>query len=184
MSAYTTYMGKHIDPLSPCADGIDIRDIAHALSLLCRANGHFPSFYSVAQHSIFCMREADARGYSPRVQLMCLLHDASEAYISDIIRPVKRILSDYVEIEKKLHSAIFEKYLSPIPSEEELKRVSEIDDALLYHEFIWYMDTKLWEEEPPLFFKPEFVFEDFAKVENTFLQEFDRLQRLISENKA
>ena len=182
MSAYTTYMGKRIDPLSPCADGIDIRDIAHALSLLCRANGHFPSFYSVAQHSVFCMREAEARGYSPRVQLMCLLHDASEAYISDIIRPVKRILSGYSEIENNLLSAIFEKYLSPIPSEEELRLVSEIDDALLYHEFIFYMDAKLWEDEPPLFSKPVFVFEDFAKVENAFLQEFERLKLLMSEN--
>jgi hypothetical protein len=177
-----TYMGRNIDPLSPRADGIDIRDIAHALSLLCRANGHFPSFYSVAQHSIFCMKEAEARGYSSRVQLLCLLHDASEAYISDIIRPVKRVLPGYVEIEQKLHSAIFEKYLSPIPSEEELKQVSEIDDALLYHEFVCYMDTKLWEKEPPLFSKPAFVFEDFAKVENTFLAEFDRLKLLLSEN--
>ena len=184
MSGYTTYMGKYIDPLAPREDGIDIRDIAHALSLLCRANGHFPSFYSVAQHSIFCMKEAEARGYSPRVQLMCLLHDASEAYISDIIRPVKRILSGYSEIENNLLSAIFEKYLSPIPSEEELIQVSAIDDALLYHEFVWYMGAKLWDEEPPLSSKPEFVFEDFAKVENTFLREFDRLQLLISENKA
>ena len=60
--------------------------------------------------------------------------------------------------------------------------VSEIDDALLYHEFIFYMDAKLWEDEPPLFSKPVFVFEDFAKVENAFLQEFERLKLLMSEN--
>ena len=184
MGTLNTYTGKLFDPLTPCAQGIDIRDIAHALSLMCRANGHFPEFYSVAQHSIFCMREAETRGYSPRVQLMCLLHDASEAYISDIIRPVKKVLSGYVEIEENLLSAIFEKYLSPVPSEEELRLVSEIDDTLLYHEFIFYMDAKLWEEEPPLFSKPAFVFEDFAKVEKRFLDEFERLQLLISEEKA
>ena len=85
---------------------------------------------------------------------------------------------------RALQQTIFEKYLSPIPSEEELRLVSEIDDALLYHEFIFYMDAKLWEEEPPLFSKPAFVFEDFAKVEKRFLDEFERLQLLISEEKA
>ena len=68
------------DPLHPNTDLIDIEDIAHALSMLCRANGHFKSFYSVGQHCINCAKEAKARGYSSFVQLACLLHDASEAY--------------------------------------------------------------------------------------------------------
>lgn len=175
MGTLNTYMGKIFDPLEPHADGIDIRDIAHALSLMCRANGHFPAFYSVAQHSIFCMREAESRGYSVRIQLLCLLHDASEAYISDITRPVKRVLPNYVEIEKNLLSSIFAKWLSPAPSEEEMRMVSEIDDALLYHEFLQYTGTRLWEKEPPLLSKPEFAFEDFAHVERAFLDEFNRL---------
>jgi 5'-deoxynucleotidase YfbR-like HD superfamily hydrolase len=73
-----------MDPRCASLDQIDERDIAHALSLVCRANGHFPHFFSVAQHSINCMKEAAARGYSTRVQLGCLLHDGSEAYLSDI----------------------------------------------------------------------------------------------------
>ena len=96
MSHITTYTGKLFDPLIATADEIDIADIAHALHLLCRANGHFPHFYSVAQHSINCAREALARGFSERVQLGCLLHDASEAYMSDVPRPFKQFLLDYL----------------------------------------------------------------------------------------
>ena len=89
MSYITTYTGKHFDPIQPEPGLFDLTDISHALSLLCRGNGHMKHFYSVAQHSIACAEEAKARGYSARVQLGCLLHDASEAYLSDVTRPVK-----------------------------------------------------------------------------------------------
>ena len=79
---------------------VSLKDIVHALSLLCWGGGHIKYFYSVAQHSINCMKEA--RGWSKRVQLACLLHDASEAYISDIIRPVKIYLFNYLEIENRI----------------------------------------------------------------------------------
>ena len=76
MSRILTHSKIMFDPLHPEAELIEITDIAHALSMLCRANGHFQSFYSVGQHCINCMLEAKARGYSERVQLGCLLHDA------------------------------------------------------------------------------------------------------------
>ena len=90
MSCIRTYTGIMFDPLNPDPELVNITDIAHALSLLCRANGHFRNFYSVAQHSINCMEEAKERGYSRKVQLACLLHDASEAYLSDVTRPIKQ----------------------------------------------------------------------------------------------
>lgn len=85
----TTYSKIHFTPLAPKKSQILIEDIVHAQSLMTRANGHFPEFYSVAQHSIACGREAIARGYSGRLVLACLIHDGSEAYLSDITRPVK-----------------------------------------------------------------------------------------------
>ena len=101
MSAIMTHRKIMFDPFSPRAEDIHIADIAHSLSLLCRANGHFPHFYSVGQHCVLCMKEAEARGYSRRVQLGCLLHDASEAYLSDVTRPIKPLLPAYLEVEKK-----------------------------------------------------------------------------------
>ena len=131
MSSIKTYTGVMFVPLNPESELIDIFDIAHALSMLCRANGHFRSFYSVGRHCINCAMEAKAKGYSERVQLACLLHDASEAYLSDVTRPVKHELPKYLEIEKPLQNAIWQKYLGSALTEEENSQVFHIDDAML-----------------------------------------------------
>lgn len=131
MSSIKAYAGAMFDPVHPESKWIDILDIAHALSMLCRANDHFRRFYSVGQHCINCAREAKAGGYSERVQLACLLHDASEAYLSDVTRPVKQELPKYLEIEKPLQEAIWWKYLVEKLTEEENIQVFEIDDAML-----------------------------------------------------
>ena len=111
MSYITTVTGKHFDPMDPGNQEFDIVDIAHALSLICRGNGHIRFFYSVAQHSIACAEEAIARGYSPEVILGCLLHDASEAYLSDVTRPVKKELPQYLMAEEKLQRAIWQHFI-------------------------------------------------------------------------
>ena len=99
---------------------ICIEDIAHALSLICRGNGQVKTFFSVGQHCINCAREALARGYSRRVAFACLLHDASECYLSDVPRPFKKTLSGYKEQEKNLLDLIYQKYLgSPLNTKEE-----------------------------------------------------------------
>jgi len=175
MSCIKTYTGVMFDPLSPIADLIDIRDIAHALSMLCRANGHFRQFYSVGQHSINCMREAAARGYTARVQLGCLLHDASEAYLSDVTRPVKKMLPQYTQIETPLQDTIWRKYLGRALTAEEYTQVFDIDDAVLYHEFIALMDTRLADEAPVLKSVPTYDFSGFAVTEAEFLENFHRL---------
>ena len=61
MSEILTHTRVMFDPVHPDPALIDIRDISHALSMLCRANGHFPTFYSVGQHCINCAAEAAAR---------------------------------------------------------------------------------------------------------------------------
>lgn len=83
----TTYTGQHFEPTNPNPELIRIEDIAHALSLICRGNGHVKTFWSVGQHCICCAREAAARGLSNRMVLACLLHDASECYMSDVPTP-------------------------------------------------------------------------------------------------
>lgn len=175
MSHITTYTGKLFDPLIATADEVDITDITHALHLLCRANGHFPHFYSVAQHSINCAREALARGFSERVQLGCLLHDASEAYMSDVTRPLKKLLPDYLKGEERLQNVIWSKWITPELTEEEKKQIFEIDDAIFYYEFLVLMGKRMFNEEPLLKSRSSFDFEDFEKVKNTFLNLFNSL---------
>ena len=129
-----TYSKVKFWPLDPRTEEIKTVDIAHALSLLCRGNGHTSHFYSVAQHSINCALEAKNRSLSNRIQLACLLHDASEAYISDITRPVKKLLSEYIEIEEKLQGMIYKAFNLANITPEELMAVKEIDDAMLNQE--------------------------------------------------
>ena len=175
MGEIMTCSYKMFDPLHPDVDLIDIEDIAHALSMLCRANGHFRTFYSVGQHSINCAREAKARGYSQKVQLACLLHDASEAYLADVTRPVKAELPRYKEIEGPLQDLIWNKWLSAPLTSAENTQVFEIDDHMLAHEFIHIMDTKLVEPTPELLSNGEFSFTGFDTCRQEFLQLFRQL---------
>lgn len=175
MSEIMTCSHKMFDPLHPVAELIDITDVAHSLSMLCRANGHFRSFYSVGQHCINCANEAIARGYSRRVQLACLLHDASEAYLSDVTRPVKQELPQYKLIEEPLQAMIWEKFLGTPLTQEEEDQVFAIDDDILENEFPALMGAKLKEEVPPLASQPQFAFTGFEVCQAEYLAMFAEL---------
>ena len=175
MSEIMTYTKKMLDPLHPDMELIDIEDVAHALSMLCRANGHFENFYSVAQHSINCMKEAEARGCSDKVQLACLLHDASEAYLSDVTRPVKAELPGYKEIEAPLQEMIWNKWLVEPLSTQEQAQVFQIDDAILAHEFLTLMGEKLTDQIPEIYSIPQFAFTGFNACKQQFLRLFRQL---------
>lgn len=101
-----TFMGKMVDPFDPDPDQISLVDIAHSLGNLCRWNGHTMKFYSVAEHSIFVQNMVQSR----EDKLAAMLHDASEAYISDVTRPVKHRLKNYFEVEFELMSVIARKF--------------------------------------------------------------------------
>ena len=120
MSTITTYTRKHFDPVHPDPGLLCVEDFAHALPMICRGNGHVTTFWSVGEHCICCAKEAAARGYSRRLVLACLLHDASECYMSDVPRPLKQEMPRYREIEDHLLSVIYEKYLgSDLTAEEQ-----------------------------------------------------------------
>lgn len=174
-----TISKKRFSPLRAEAGDIEIADIAHALSLLCRANGYTRHFYSIAQHSLNCAAEAKARGLSEEVQLACLLHDASEAYISDITRPVKRSLPKYIEIEEVLQKLIFEKYNLSHLGAEELAEVGRIDDCLLYYELLDLMEEEIFKERPDIVSRPDLEQREFTMVKEEFLAEYERLINII-----
>lgn len=102
-----TYTGKRVYPFGTMKpDDICIEDIAHSLSLLCRYGGHCKRFYSVAEHCVLMASDTNFLG-TIRGRL---LHDAAEAYIGDLITPLKRKLIDYRESEEHILKCIGEKW--------------------------------------------------------------------------
>ena len=168
----STYTGIRFDPAQPDAEGIAIEDIAHALSLLCRGNGHVSKYWSVAQHSILCAREAAARELPDRLVLACLLHDAGECYLSDVPRPFKKELPGYRELEDRLLGLIYTRFLgSPLTKEEE-QAVREIDDGALYYDLRELIHNEQSGTEPQFHVIPDYSFRPFHEVEQEFLDWF------------
>lgn len=125
--AIATFGGGYIEPLDPDPELIDIYAIAHALAQQCRWTGHTLRFYSVAEHCVLASRITKS--------LECLLHDASEAYLSDLARPVKQapgLGEVYLAAELKLEQAIAQRFgLKPPPMS---KAVKAADEAMLKRE--------------------------------------------------
>ena len=107
------------------------------------------------------------------MQLACLLHDASEAYISDITRPVKSHLSQYLEIEKTLQDKIYEKFIGTQLSDEEQAMVRQVDDDILVWEFDALMEKEVFDKLPKISSRPCFGFVDFTVIEKMFLAEMN-----------
>ncbi len=168
----TTVSGLQFDPINPDNNLIEINDIAHALSLICRANGHVFHFYSVAQHAVNCAKLAKSRNYPKRLQLICLLHDASEGYIADIIRPVKAHLQNYLDIEDNLQSKIYEKYLGSNITTEEKAMLKAIDDDVLIHEMNNLMKSIPFDRDPHIPDDIDISLRSFSEVKTEFLELF------------
>lgn len=106
---FVTAGGRRVYVLDPEPSDICIEDIAHALSNICRYGGHALQFYSVAQHSVLVSEIARelSRVDCALCALLGLLHDAAEAYLGDVIRPLKAELARYKEIERLWESTVF-----------------------------------------------------------------------------
>ena len=100
-----TFTGKQFWPLDPRPEDICIEDIAHALSNICRFNGHVRQFYSVAEHSVFVSICVPVQH-----RLAALLHDAPEAYLCDLPRPIKHNVVGYAHAEHKVALAVAQKF--------------------------------------------------------------------------
>lgn len=135
---FLTYTGKQVFPLDMSAGDVDIVDIAHSLSNICRFNGHCSRFYSVAQHSVYV-----AQRLPMRLRFPGLMHDATEAYCSDVIRPIKRMIKGYEEIENRVWMAICERFglsteLDPLIKEVDCRvLLTEKRDILVRHDWQW-----------------------------------------------
>lgn len=131
--------GGRYYPLDPRVEDIDPLDIAHALGMLCRYGGHVDHFYSVAEHCVLMSYVVP-----PEDALAALLHDATEAYVVDVPRPVKRLMPEYEVIERRVWLVIAERFgIDPVlpPS------VKAADNNILYDETAAFLPRATWASE-------------------------------------
>ncbi len=171
-----TYTGLRMDPFEITPEQVNIEDIAHALSMMVRANGHLNTFFSIAQHCLNCAAEAKSKGLSRRVQLACLLHDAAECYIADVPRPVKYRLEGYALIEQLVSDAVFAAFGLSDLSEDEANAVCDIDNAMLYYEFEALTGAVISKARPYISAEHDFSQKPVEQVKREFLEAFKELR--------
>jgi hypothetical protein len=127
-----TYTGIKFNYDNITKNSINIEDIAHSLSMLCRFTGHTDHFYSVAQHSVNCALVGMKMG-DISLAKAALFHDASEAYLNDINSIAKSYLPVYKEIELSIQDKVLEKF--NVPNDPYIYDiVKEIDKRMLVTE--------------------------------------------------
>jgi len=142
-----TYTGKRFDVFNIKLEDMCIEDIAHSLSMQCRYNGHVSEFYSVAQHCVIVSRLCAAKGLG----LQGLLHDASEAYVGDVVGPIKQTLVNYIVVEELVHRAVEKKF--------------GLDELTLDHAHVKLMDKSILAPETTALMPPDSLISDIDMVE-------------------
>src|SRR5574338_583623 len=165
-----TYSGRRFNPLNPYVNAIVIQDIAHSLSMQCRFSGHVKKFYSVAQHCVsvsYICDSADA--------LWGLLHDASEAYLVDIPRPLKHSgkFNAYLEFEDKMQKAICKRFSLPEIEPDSVKKADKILLATEARDLMSPLHKDWQQPEEPLPFKIDPLPQQEAK--DLFVKRFYQL---------
>lgn len=173
-----TWAGMYVDPKDPDPNDIRIDDIAHALSLICRYNGHTDVHYSVAQHCIVVVDRLKTMKAPFKAQLMGLLHDSEEAYLGDMVSPVKKKYPEFCADGDELRAFIYDQY------------IKDWDSFPLYSDLVKKADMDAYHMERLSFWAPydvaeRTIFEKFGRsvikpippkqIELQFLDYFSRL---------
>ena len=171
----TTYTGLKVNPLNPDPDTICIRDIAHHLALECRYNGACLFHYSVAQHCV-----VGSYYVSLDSKLAFLLHDASEAYMHDLVKGLKDNISFYKEAEERLQKVIYKKFGVIDIDYAEIKRV---DYALMAAEAkALISNTEGWSFPEPCL-EVAITAWSCAMAEDLFMSNYEANRRIVSNVK-
>lgn len=143
-----TYTGRQVWPMKPDPAHLHILDIAHALSMKCRYSGHTSRFYSVAEHSVLV-----SHNVPEELALWGLLHDAAEAYLPDIARPIKAAMTGFKAIEDGVMRAVCAHYGLPEIEPAEVKEVDMricLDEKAELMRPMTVVDTSLPDDLSPL----------------------------------
>jgi 5'-deoxynucleotidase YfbR-like HD superfamily hydrolase len=170
----STFSGNRFYPLEPRIDVVAIEDIAHGLAYQCRFNGQTRAFYSVAQQSLVVASLVPAH-----LRLAALLHDAAEAYLGDMVKPLKVLLPEFAAIEDKVSAIIantfgidFSDY-GPIKQADLIALATEKRDLMPHSAERWaYLDGIVPLRDAIVPLSP-------GQAKQAFLQEFSRLNALL-----
>ena len=187
-----TYNGSVFYPLNTDPNDVNIEAIAYALSNNSRFCGHTSKFWSVAQHSLLVAKfirdelseEISRAGLNPeKAEMLGLLHDASEAYLSDMCRPIKQFMQEYLKYEQMVQTKILGAF-NLIDSEYEkyMEFVKIADDTILYAEAIVLMNPcEMWlDDYYDGFNKPKREeYQQYIKLENIQIVEAKFIDRCI-----
>lgn len=138
-----TYTGKQFWFLDPSPEMFDINDISHALSMVCRYAGHVTRFYSVATH---CCLMADQFKHDPHLHLAALMHDASEAYIGDMPRPLKQQISAFRWVEERIEEVLATAFGLTYPIPKEIK-AADLRITIDERRALKPRSTRMWAED-------------------------------------
>lgn len=169
--------GKFINLHNFTIEDFDIRDVAHALSHICRFQGHCQRFYSVAEH---CVRMVDLYKrltalYEVELAYMLLMHDAAEAYIGDIPRPIKHAIPIFKQYENNILREIGIEYDDTVKIYD--NRMLKIEARALVKS-----GGKLWPGfEGPLSYEETMVKQDIENLELGSIYWRDTFLNLYSE---
>jgi len=173
--------GHIFHPLDPRTDEVFIADIAQSLSRQIRYNGNSDKSVSVAQHSCQCAWLVEQTGGSAEVQLAMLMHDAAEAYIGDMIRPLKAHFPEFTLIEDRIMAVIQARYDLPLITPKAQKYYDNL--ALAWEKRDMYKSSREW---PHMLDVPSWVPEMYSwsmSYSNTrFLQMFEYLRLEIASS--
>jgi len=182
----STNSGLVFDFVNPTEDMIDIEDVAHALSQLCRFTGHCDRFYSVAEHSLVGALIFMERG-DDELAFEFLMHDAHEAYVGDLSTNLKKLCPDFKVIEERVDKLIRRKYnlANEMPSE-----VKQMDIRMLATEKANLLDNHS-ESDWAVLHNVEILNENLRdnvismrEIRQLFLDTFDTLMRTTGRNYA
>lgn len=142
-SEVETSTGRYVNLLEPDPETIVLEDIAHALSQICRYNGHTSRFDSVAEHAVFVSKRLERKHFDVETQLLGLHHDDHEAYLGDVVRPLKHLLGDtYTQLTDKMDWAVWEALKLPEMTLPNRQAVKAADNWALFVEALHLLPSK------------------------------------------
>ena len=168
----TTWSGGTFWPLDPASHEIKIDDIAHALSNICRFGGHSKRFYSVAQHSVLASIYVNG---DAEVKKWALLHDAAEAYVGDMVRPLKSQMPTFQNVERGIMVHVAEAFGLSWGIPEAVKEIDEILLATEAWELMPRQCVERWSLKHPRAERIKIAPVGPEKAQDLFLKEYEKL---------